>query len=295
MPKRLEIWADSFHEGRWVATEIGKRFSNAPVTYERGFIPVFNIASGDRSLTIKVYGDYEAWSPKPSAIAEILQYGKPDFMLFAADEGRVLFIGEETAAVPTGNQSTQRCERVVGACLQRPPVAFAYLLPEYGLHLDGQPRRASVWPAMLAAKLSDQYTTTSLVLLFGDREHLEDYSVGEGVGLMFDLVTTHVKEYMGLPAADWAQARESTVAKARQLMLEFVRDQAPSMLKVLPGYCTNGSGLDWPPARQVSDPSAFVASNLIRYDAFLAAVYESVQTHKAYTLVTGSGSKPKGE
>ena len=47
----------------------------------------------------------------------------------------VLFGVEETAAVPTGNQSLQRLERVWYATTKGVP--FTYLMGEYGLRKDG--------------------------------------------------------------------------------------------------------------------------------------------------------------
>jgi len=275
--RRLEIWADSFHEGRWVAEEIAKRFNGASVKYERGFIPILTATEEGKTLRIQVYGDYRAWDPIPDPIKSILQYGKPDFLLYAPDENRVIFIGEETAAVPTGNQSTQRCERMIGACLQKPPVPFAYLLPEYGLHRDGQARRSSVWPSMLAAKLMDQYSTTSVVLMFGDKDHLEDYSVGDGVNLLFELLVSYVREYVGFSEKSWKEQRRKSLEKARSLMLEFVKSQAASMLKVLPEYCHGKTSIDWPLSHGVPKTStAFRSENLLRHDELLKNVYIKV-------------------
>lgn len=289
----LEIWADSFHEGRWVATELGSRFDGFEVQYERGFIPLFTLRDATTTVTIRVFGDYEAWSGIPEAVANVLTFGKSDFVLYAPDEDRVLFVGEETAAVPTGNQSTQRCERMIGMCLQDPPIPFAYLLPEYGLHIDGQPRRASVWPAMLAAKLADQHDTTSLVLLYGDQTHPEDYSVGEGPGLLFDLLATYVREHARQAPALWKQRRAELLARARATMQTFVVSQAPNMLRVLPDYCSGAASLDWPAASAVTNEGCFSIPRMLREDAFLSAVYAQVGSRRAYTLIPGSGSKPQ--
>ena len=114
MDRELEIWSDSFHEGRWLLTEIGSRIHTFEMHFERGFLPVASLDFGSGRLTVRVFGDYDAWTPVPPAVKSALQFGKPDFVIYSREDDRVLFLGEETAAVPTGNQSTQRCERMVG-------------------------------------------------------------------------------------------------------------------------------------------------------------------------------------
>ena len=242
MDRELEIWSDSFHEGRWLLTEIGSRLHTFEIHFERGFLPVASLDFGSGRLTVRVFGDYNAWKPVPPPVKSALKFGKPDFVLYSREEDRVLFVGEETAAVPTGNQSTQRCERMVGACLQEPPIPFVYLLPDYGLHKDGNLRRTSVWPVFLAAKLTDQYRTESLVLTFGDKQHPEDYDIGDGPGLLFELVVSILKEYMGLSTSEWQTDRQRIVDRAKADMKRFATEHAPTMLDVLPKYCTSSSG-----------------------------------------------------
>src|SRR5207237_1456906 len=94
----------------------------------------------------------------------------------------ILLVVEETNAVPTGNQSLQRLERIWKAADSRIPCI--YLRPKYGMHIDGGLRTNSIWPAYLALKLNLQYDVLSLTLLFGDRSSPENYSVGTGVPLL---------------------------------------------------------------------------------------------------------------
>src|SRR2546428_236 len=78
----------------------------------------------------------------------ILEFGKPDAIIYDPVADEVLFAIEETAAVPTGNQSLQRLERVwyAASC----GIPFAYLIGEYGLHKDQGVRRSSIWPVYLS-------------------------------------------------------------------------------------------------------------------------------------------------
>jgi hypothetical protein len=181
-----------------------------------------------------------------------------------------------------------------GACFQERPLPFLYLLPDYGRHKDGKVRRTSVWPVFLAAKLSMQYNTISLVFTFGDQEHPEDYSVGDGPGLFFDFVLTVLKEYAGSPTVECRAAQEAIISQARRGMKQFAGEHAPTMLKVLPGYCESGSdALEWPLAGEVLDDIAFTSGDMIRHDAFLEGVYKTVKARRGYTLSPLAGSKPQ--
>ena len=298
MTQQIEIWADSFHEGQWVAEELCKRFSDGNLEYDRGFIPLFESEVAGQNVRIIVRGDYRAWDPVPVKITEILKFGKPDFIIYGRAKDEVIFVGEETAAVPTGNQSLQRCERMIGACLQAKPAPMAYLLPEYGLHKDGGIRRASIWPYMLGLKLSSQYKTISLLLTFGDEGHPEDYSVGPGPGLMFDLAQSYVLEYIDEANEEWQTIRRECLTQIDKDMRQFILDRAPEMLKVSPKFGPADSGnfeLEWPLAPEVKNENAFATPDLVREDNFLSAVYDIVEKKRAYTLVPGSGSKPQSK
>jgi len=179
----VEIWADSFREGEWLLQTLADSVppTTIDVYYEYGFRPVYEFGQlGDiTSLRATVYGDYRAWPNLPEQIDQLLGYGRPDIVAYSRADDLILFGVEETAAVPTGNQSLQRLERVWYAATKQIP--FVYLMGEYGLHKDGGVRRTSIWPAYLSIKLSGQFTCPSLILTYGDKEHYDDYNVGYGL------------------------------------------------------------------------------------------------------------------
>jgi len=113
------------------------------ISYEKGFIPVFRFKLNDElELEVKVFGSYKNWDPLPKQIAELIDWGKPDLITFDPEKDSILLAVEETAAVPTGNQALQRCERMYGSL--RKQIPFWYLLGEFGTHVDGGTRRDSI-------------------------------------------------------------------------------------------------------------------------------------------------------
>ncbi len=197
--RQLELWADSFHEGQWAARNIGKRAlqlgGGHSERYELGFQPVHTYDFDGLLIELRVFGSYGSWTPCPESINELLAWGKPDFLLFDRTEDRILLAAEETAAVPTGNQALQRCERQYGAA--RLGVPFWYLLPEYGTHIDGGTRRSSIWPPLMALHLTLEKRTASVVLHFAALDSPEDYNAGTGMELLFDLLAKVLRNLAG--------------------------------------------------------------------------------------------------
>ena len=112
--REIEIWADSFHEGVWCCDNICAYLESLGYSFEsdylNGFIPHYVVEKeGEQLLELIVYGSYKSWNPMPSKIKELIGWGKPDFVAYDAQDNRILFAVEETAATPTGNQAMQRC------------------------------------------------------------------------------------------------------------------------------------------------------------------------------------------
>ena len=163
----IELWCDSFHEGVWATDLIAEALGGESRTdYVLGFIPVTRITIDDVLLRVTVFGGYRNWRNVPKPVSDLLAWGKPDLIAYDRYQDRILFAVEETAAVPTGNQALQRCERMFGAAHQGVP--FWYLMSEYGVHLDGGTRRASIWPTLTAIKLTHHYGIPSVVLRYSD-------------------------------------------------------------------------------------------------------------------------------
>ena len=231
--KELEVWADSFKEGEWFVANMASAFNRVTVEtrYEFGFQPVFEFdRQGGSSFTAYVYGDYRGWDPVPDVISEVLDYGKPDIILYDRNDDFIFFAVEETAAVPTGNQSLQRLERVSFAAEQQIP--FVYLVSEYGLHRDKGVRRSSIWPSYMALKVSSQYEIPSLTLLYGDAEHPEDYSVGSGVEDLAVISELFVRDWLG---EDVEEKKEKIFARVFDEMGEFIQSQVDDISPFLPG------------------------------------------------------------
>lgn len=164
--RKVELWCDSFHEGAWAAEGILKQWPKAVVTrsHRLGFIPQYSVQLGQVRLELEVFGGYGNWSALPKKIRELLDWGKPDIVGYDRSEDTVLFAVEETAAVPTGNQALQRCERMHGAGTMKVP--FWYLLSQFGTHVDEGTRQASPWPALMAVALTATFRTPNIVLLY---------------------------------------------------------------------------------------------------------------------------------
>ncbi len=320
MRKRFEIWADSFHEGDWACRELarvaegfGARHS---CTHERGFIPVHVIEAPDWTLELVVYGNYRSWSPLPGPIDELLAWGKPDFVAYDPESQQLVFAVEETAAVPTGNQALQRCERLYGAA--RTKVPFWYLLSEFGVHKDGGVRRDSIWPTVMALKLSMAWELPVVVLHYSDLSNPEDYTAGTGLASLFGaLLDLLISAATGAPHSPELQRM---LSEQYGSMMAFIASQAPRQTDFVPGQehladpdlaehvaalvCGReqarddgslGEFLVWPTSDGVPDAvrREQVEKPLIKPDRFLTTVERDVGAGRAYCLSSNAGSRPQ--
>lgn len=230
--RQLEVWADSFKEGEWFLDGLATQFRGiVQKSYRYNFQPIYEFAGADnRGFMASVFGDYRGWEPLPGVIGQILDYGKPDIILYDRAADLVFFAVEETAAVPTGNQSLQRLERVHFAAAQRIP--FIYLVSEYGLHIDGGVRRTSIWPSYLALKLSSQYQVPSLTLLYGDVTHPGDYLIGTGVADLISLSSLYISEWLG---EDVEEEKKRLLARIFLEMGNFILSQVAEISPQMPG------------------------------------------------------------
>lgn len=228
----LEVWSDSFKEGEWLFGHVLRPFyKEIRVDYLHGFQPSFKLVGKNGEVfNAIVYGDYKSWEPVPDQIKDQLEYGKPDVLLYDPKANRILLGIEETAAVPTGNQSLQRLERVWYAA--NAGIPFVYLVSEFGLHRDGHVRRSSIWPSYLALMLSSQYKTPSVTMLYGSHEKPEDYSVGRGVEMLGKLTHLVVQGWLG---DNIMESKASVLKDAYKEMCRFILSQYKEISPYLPG------------------------------------------------------------
>jgi hypothetical protein len=229
----IEIWADSFKEGEWFLQNLALKYYHGrfEVSFRYNFQPIFHFTiEEERRLLAEVYGDYASWVGIPAPIKEILRYGKPDIIVYDPATEKVVLSAEETAAVPTGNQSLQRLERVWFAAKNKIP--FVYLISEYGLHKNGGVRRSSIWPVYLALKLSSQYCVPSLTLFYGSSTSPENYSVGNGLPMLTELSHIYILEWLGYDMREKKKQLLKTIFKD---MCTFIQTQTEEIAAFLPG------------------------------------------------------------
>jgi hypothetical protein len=311
---RLEFWADSFHEGHWACEELSKFFKIKKVTYEKGFIPIFLFEiDSTTEIEITVLGSYKNWSPLPKPIEELLEWGKPDLVAYDPISEKILFAMEETAAVPTGNQALQRCERIYGSL--RLGIPFWYLLGEFGLHVDGGVRRDSIWPTVLGVKLSCIQRTPCMVLHYSDQEHPEDYSVGEGVKSLYTALSTEIEIFVGKKKPS---DLNKILSEQYGHMLRFIESQGANLVNFIPNkevlYHTDtparlaalvtsedvlsNNDLDffnWGKTSELPEEiyKKIKAGGVIKPDAFIDGLEALVSNKSAYTLSSNAGSRPQ--
>ncbi len=315
MNKKIEIWADSFHEGNWccdnishVASELG---CDVRISFDNGFQPHYTISSQGNQIDLLVFGSYRSWEPVPDKIDEILNWGKPDFIAYDPDERKVLFAVEETAATPTGNQAMQRCERQYGSARFRIP--YWYLISEFGVHKDGGVRRDSIWPTIAAIKLSVYRQTPCMVLHYSDIDNPEDYNSGSGVALLFKSLFGILDNYVN--GRDCLTGLKGDLTAQYKMMLEFLGSQWENIIDFLPGeskihdprtsealagIATHEGGdlsalngfLVWPLIPQVdaSIRRAWVGKKLIKFDPLCERLENDINQGLAYYLSDNAGS-----
>lgn len=226
------VWADSFKEGEWIINLIlsNDRFKLMNMEYKFNFQPIFYVKYNEKVIRFTIYGGYSAWDNKPPIIEKFLSLSRPDVMIYNIKKDKLVFSIEETAAVPTGNQSLQRLERVWWAAELKIP--FVYLITEYGMHKDGNLRKNSIWPAYLGLKLSCQYKTPSLTLLFGDKTHPEDYDYGFGVNYLCKLVELYILKELDVKVD--SELKE-VLSKIILEMNKFILSHKDNISNYLPG------------------------------------------------------------
>ena len=233
--KELEVWADSFHEGEWFCEQVCKFFDkeqyDIKLEYISNFIPKYTITkSSSWSLSLTVYGNYKSWTPLPDKVSDLLNWGKPDFILFDSSNDKILFAVEETAAIPTGNQSTQRCERMYGASRNKYP--FWYLISEFGLHKDGGTRRDSIWPSIAALNLTLKFNVPCVVLHYSDANNVEDYNSGVGLNMLFSTLYKILLNYIA--GIDILTNLDSELREQYNHMIDFINSQWDNIVDFIP-------------------------------------------------------------
>jgi hypothetical protein len=318
--RRLELWADSFHEGDWgcrqlAAQALGRGGTHVEVL-KHGFLPTHSYVTADADFSLTVYGSYTDWTPLPPAVGDLLKWGKPDLVAYDPESQTIVFAVEETAAVPTGNQALQRCERLYGAA--RSGIPFWYFLPEFGLHIDGGVRRDSIWPTVMALKLSQDKQLPSMVLHYSDEQHPEAYSVGTGLTVLFSTLLDVLANYSG--DRDPLHGLRDSLEDQFRTMLAFVGSQWPRMLDFLPGEdALKDSGLPakyadaatrseaaadtiwssrfltWPPVSGLPSGAKDlqVARELLKDDPLCTRLESDIEGGSAYGLSQNAGSKPQ--
>jgi hypothetical protein len=321
--KVLELWSDSFHEGDWACSHLAEIHRNLGLqvehSYDKGFQPIYEFKFKNEILKIVVYGSYTSWSPIPELIKELISWGKPDFVAYDPKNKDILFAVEETAAIPTGNQALQRCERQYGS--SRAKIPFWYLLAEYGTHKDGGVRRDSIWPTIMGVKLSLKNATPSVVLHYADKENPEGYDFGKGVKALFDALYLMLSNY--------AEGK-STLNDIGEILKEhykdmfrFLKSQYQGIIEHLPGieYFDDpelvnkivsiatkqerssypnfqkdySNFLHWPSSQEwfKQGGEKIESSTLIKHDDFSSELEKSISLGKSYVISSNTGSRPQ--
>ncbi|MGY5144188.1 MAG: hypothetical protein ACW9XH_06870 [Candidatus Nitrosopumilus sp. bin_32a] len=227
----LEIWADSFKEGEFILERIQHIFKGSKISYIHGFVPTLSIVSNKQTINFIVYGYYSSWKNIPSKISTLLDFGKPDGIIYDPKTDKIILSYEETSAVPTGNQSQQRLERVWYAAREKIP--FVYLLGKYGMHKDGGIRTTSIWPSYLALNLTSQYEVPSLTLLYGSKTEPENYSIGNSISHLESLIKWFLEKHLNQDPKELEL--ETLLKKIYHEMCKFITDQYEEISDKLPG------------------------------------------------------------
>ena len=323
--KTVEIWADSFHEGVWccdnICSYLRPRGYICTLSFANGFIPMYQVfESGNQIAEFYVYGSYKTWIPMPQTIKDLIEWGKPDFIAYDPTNDEIWFAVEETAAVPTGNQAMQRCERQYGSA--RAQIPYWYFVSEFGEHVDGGVRRDNIWPTIAAMKLTLTKKIPSIVLHYSDIDSVEDYNSGKGLALLFDTLSRIVDNK--IHSKSKFDGIKDLIAQQYSLMIEFLLSQWDNVIEFLPTEqllrdpntptalaeaalnlpsSANNSIkeklLVWPLTSGVPVDilQAQYGKDLIKYDALSEKLEADVTGHKCYILSNNasSGKPPKYE
>lgn len=315
----IELWSDSFHEGQWFCDNITKQHQlknkKFKLEYIQGFIPKLCLEFENTKLFITVFGDYKSWEHTPSKIKELIKWGKPDFIAYDRNKDEILFAVEETAAVPTGNQALQRCERLFGAAKSKIP--FWYLLAEYGVHRDTGVRRDSIWPTIMALKIALIYKIPCNILHYSDLDNPEGYDFGNGVKQLFIalyqiLENQHYNKKI-------LQNFEKILSNHVTDMFRFVKSQYKNIVSHLPNFEDHNNSdfiksyvdfilkknsslktkdfLHWPNTKKWYEEGGekISSSELIKNDKFCYELEKSLDKNISYTLSNNAGSRPQSK
>ncbi len=314
--KELEIWADSFHEGQWCCENIAlimKKFGfSVQQDYLHGFQPFFIMTKNDIKFQFVVYGSYKSWNNRPQKIDDLIEWGKPDFVIYDAQKDNLILAVEETAATTTGNQALQRCERQYGS--SRFKIPYWYLLSEYSIHSDGGIRKDSIWPIVAAIKLSILNTTPCLVVHYSDENNLENYSAGKGFNLLFMSIAKLIINYV-MDRFKYTDM-EDLICEQYSDMLSFIAKQWDNIVDYMPdidminnkdtakeitNYILNKTVVDkekitnflhWPCLSElpIDIRNKQKGAPLLKYDCLMELLENDVTQKKAYTLSNNAGS-----
>ncbi|MGH8893426.1 MAG: hypothetical protein ACRDWY_08995 [Actinomycetes bacterium] len=319
-PFPLDLWADSFHEGQWACDQLGavavRLGGMHQVSFGNGYQPVHVIKHDDWAVEVTVYGSYDAWEPVPGPVKQLIGWGKPDLVAYDPATDRIIFAVEESAATPTGNQALQRCERQFGAAHEGVP--FWYLLSEFGMHVDGNVRRDSIYPTIMALKISQDRGLPSVVLHYSDLANPEDYSAGGGLKALFDGLHQAISNAAQGKAT--LEGMADPLEDQYQNMLDFLERQWPNQIDFLPGepamknvdlarqYALAAVGsaeaedtlwdakfLRWPSSDDLPQAARELQMrrDLIKHDLLADALEADVAAGHAYGLSSRTGSRPQ--
>ena len=308
---KLEFWSDSFHEGNWACEGLSRFFTRVGLEYIDGFIPVYTFEfPGNLELIVTVFGSYKNWEHLPKKIEDLLDWGKPDLVIYNPESDKILLAVEETAATPTGNQALQRCERQFGSA--RLNIPFWYLIGEFAEHKDGGIRRDSIWPTILAIRLSNVYRTPSVTLHYSDKDNPGDYDTGTGVMTLFESISVFIKEHFGKATKN---DLFELLLPQYEAMNAFVDSQWEAMINYMPlnnklkdkkiaeELVKNSIGTGcltpiskkfycWPVVADLPKDyvKTIVPNGYINEEKIVLKLEKLVLLKKAYNLVTGAGS-----
>lgn len=301
--REIEIWADSFKEGEFILEQINQVFSGGGISYEFGFLPSLTISINSQQIKFTAFGYYSAWSNIPTKISELLKFGKCDAIIYDPNNDKIIFAYEETSAVPTGNQSLQRLERVWFAAKSLIP--FVYLISKFGLHIDGGIRTISIWPSYLALKLSAQYKIPSLTLLYGNEEHPEDYSIGNSSRHLRQLLKWFLENHLsGNSDTDTLRTLLSEIYKE---MCEFIYYHSDSISENLVGkkqlidknfykfltelLLDKSSNLNFDSDLKWPNSSKNTKTTTISFDKFILNIEKLIEQNKAWWPINGATTR----
>jgi len=320
---KLEIWSDSFHEGNWFIDNLIKIHEHKNLSFKKKFlnkfIPYLYLKFENSNIELLNYGAFKSWDPVPNKILDLLSWGKPDIILYDRSSDEILLAIEETAAIPTGNQALQRCERLYGCSFNETP--FWYLLAEYGLPKDGGIRRDSIFPTIMSLKLSLQNKTPSFIVHYSDLENPEGYDFGKGVSSLFEAMYKIIENHASKKQI--FKNLEENIKDHIKDMLRFIDSQYENIIDTLPGihhlgneelvediadivlnkrsmsikefYVKYNNFLSFPLTLEWFEMGgrAYPSSELIKFDILCSALEGSLDRKKSYIISSNAGSKPQ--